>query len=206
MPDLSYSSEPQVAPSKARNASLFVFLLVVAAGLVRRLEFPRHADVDRRGRVRHPATEPAGREPPPVWIRALLIPACTGVSFAHGSNDGQKGMGLIMLILIGTVPTADALNRAVTPGRTQTFVAVAQQAAHALDGYTNGVAAPANPRGEVERFIGSRRSTPQTVPTLQALTTRIGDAVAASARSRTCRSAASTTCATTCTSRPGRSG
>jgi PiT family inorganic phosphate transporter len=40
---------------------------------------------------------------------------CTGVSFAHGSNDGQKGMGLIMLILIGTVPTAYALNRAVSP-------------------------------------------------------------------------------------------
>ncbi len=39
---------------------------------------------------------------------------CRGVSFAHGSNDGQKGMGLIMLILIGTVPTAYALNHAVT--------------------------------------------------------------------------------------------
>jgi PiT family inorganic phosphate transporter len=48
-----------------------------------------------------------------MWIRALLIFTCTGVSFAHGSNDGQKGMGLIMLILIGTVPTAYALNRAV---------------------------------------------------------------------------------------------
>jgi PiT family inorganic phosphate transporter len=43
----------------------------------------------------------------------LLIFTCTGVSFAHGSNDGQKGMGLIMLILIGTVPTAHALNRAM---------------------------------------------------------------------------------------------
>jgi inorganic phosphate transporter, PiT family len=43
---------------------------------------------------------------PPWWIRGLLIFTCTGVSFAHGSNDGQKGMGLIMLILIGTVPTA----------------------------------------------------------------------------------------------------
>ena len=51
------------------------------------------------------------RQPPPCWIRALLILTCTGVSFAHGSNDGQKGMGLIMLILIGTVPTAYALNR-----------------------------------------------------------------------------------------------
>src|ERR1700723_2987288 len=53
---------------------------------------------------------PKGKEPPPFWIRALLVLTCTGVSFAHGSNDGQKGMGLIMLILIGTVPTAYAVN------------------------------------------------------------------------------------------------
>ena len=51
--------------------------------------------------------------PPPWWIRSMLILTCTGVSFAHGSNDGQKGMGLIMLILIGVVPTAYALNRAM---------------------------------------------------------------------------------------------
>ena len=47
----------------------------------------------------------AGKTPP--WpIRLLLILTCTGVSFSHGSNDGQKGMGLIMLILIGTVPVS----------------------------------------------------------------------------------------------------
>jgi inorganic phosphate transporter, PiT family len=50
-------------------------------------------------------SSPKGNEPPPWWIRALLILTCTSVSFAHGSNDGQKGMGLIMLILIGIVPT-----------------------------------------------------------------------------------------------------
>jgi PiT family inorganic phosphate transporter len=53
---------------------------------------------------------PHGDRPPPWWIRALLIGTCTGVSFAHGSNDGQKGMGLIMLVLIGIVPAAFALN------------------------------------------------------------------------------------------------
>jgi len=53
---------------------------------------------------------PRGDRPPPWWIRALLIGTCTGVSFAHGSNDGQKGMGLIMLVLIGIVPAAYALN------------------------------------------------------------------------------------------------
>jgi hypothetical protein len=45
-----------------------------------------------------------------------------GVSFAHGSNDGQKGMGLIMLILIGTVPTAYALNRTPSAGDVPSFV------------------------------------------------------------------------------------
>ena len=53
---------------------------------------------------------PDGDKPPPTWIRALLILTCTGVSFSHGSNDGQKGMGLIMLILIGILPGAFALN------------------------------------------------------------------------------------------------
>src|SRR5580698_10075903 len=67
-------------------------------------------------------TAPKGSAPPPWPIRALLIFTCSGVSFAHGSNDGQKGMGLIMLILIGTVPTAYALNHAVSARDVQTFV------------------------------------------------------------------------------------
>ena len=54
---------------------------------------------------------PRATRRPRSWIRGLLVLTCTGVSFAHGSNDGQKGMGLIMLILIGTLPTAYALNR-----------------------------------------------------------------------------------------------
>jgi PiT family inorganic phosphate transporter len=56
--------------------------------------------------------EPKGEEPPPLWIRGILALTCTGVSFAHGSNDGQKGMGLIMLILIGLLPAQYALNPA----------------------------------------------------------------------------------------------
>jgi PiT family inorganic phosphate transporter len=54
--------------------------------------------------------EPVKGQPPSPWVRALLILTCTGVSFAHGSNDGQKGMGLIMLILIGVVPGVYAIN------------------------------------------------------------------------------------------------
>jgi phosphate/sulfate permease len=52
---------------------------------------------------------------PPWWIRGTLILTCTGVSFAHGSNDGQKGIGLIMLILIGLVPSAYAMNMSQSP-------------------------------------------------------------------------------------------
>jgi PiT family inorganic phosphate transporter len=53
---------------------------------------------------------PEGEKPPPLWIRGLLILTCTGVSYSHGSNDGQKGMGLIMLILIGILPATYAVN------------------------------------------------------------------------------------------------
>ena len=79
--------------------------------------------------VRDPALyeAPKGDDPPPFWIRCLLILTCTGVSFGHGSNDGQKGMGLIMLILIGTVPTAYALNHAIGYDKVQDFAAVSQQ-------------------------------------------------------------------------------
>ena len=72
---------------------------------------------------------PKGDAPPPWWIRALLIGTCTGVSFAHGSNDGQKGMGLIMLVLIGIVPAAYALNM----GTTQQDITATIQAAKDLE-------------------------------------------------------------------------
>ena len=51
--------------------------------------------------------EPKGNQPPPLLIRALLVLTCTGVSFAHGSNDGQKGMGLMAWVL--TLPIFIAL-------------------------------------------------------------------------------------------------
>ena len=67
-------------------------------------------------------TAPEGKKPPPPAIRALLILTCSGVSFFHGGNDGQKGMGLIMLILIGAAPTAYALNRAIPESSTPAFL------------------------------------------------------------------------------------
>ncbi|RSK48003.1 inorganic phosphate transporter [Hymenobacter rigui] len=59
--------------------------------------------------------EPHKRKPPPIWIRMILIATCTLVSYFHGSNDGQKGVGLIMLILIGIVPVHFALNSKLNP-------------------------------------------------------------------------------------------
>jgi PiT family inorganic phosphate transporter len=78
--------------------------------------------------------EPEGNAPPPRGIRALLIGTCTAVSFAHGGNDGQKGMGLIMLILIGCAPTAYALNRTMPESATPAFIASANTAATAFAG------------------------------------------------------------------------
>ena len=74
--------------------------------------------------------EPKGDGPPPLWIRAILCLTCSGVSYAHGSNDGQKGMGLIMLILIGLVPARYALNNhfdAAQIGKTTTSIQRLQQ-------------------------------------------------------------------------------
>jgi PiT family inorganic phosphate transporter len=78
-------------------------------------------------------TAPEGRKPPPLWIRSILVLTCTSVSFAHGGNDGQKGMGLIMLILIGVAPTAFALNRSMPDTQTPAFVAASMKAAAVFD-------------------------------------------------------------------------
>lgn len=71
--------------------------------------------------------EPEKDAPPPPWIRGILIFTCSGVSFAHGSNDGQKGMGLIMLILIGLVPSSYAINLAYPQEALARSVAEARQ-------------------------------------------------------------------------------
>ncbi len=87
---------------------------------------------------------PQGSKPPPPPIRALLILTCTGVSFFHGSNDGQKGMGLIMLILIGAAPTAYALNRAIPESTTPAFIRTAQDAQGVFQAHAGGSPAPAD--------------------------------------------------------------
>jgi PiT family inorganic phosphate transporter len=71
--------------------------------------------------------EPEGDTPPPWWIRAILIFTCTSVSFAHGSNDGQKGVGLVMLILIGILPASYALNMDYSKAQLAEAYAVSQE-------------------------------------------------------------------------------
>lgn len=121
---------------------------------------------------------PKGTEPPPFWIRGLLFLTCTGVSFAHGSNDGQKGMGLIMLILIGTVPTAYAVNHAVSPHQTQDFIAVSTQTADMLGKYVSPNAVVGDDREEVTEYIRTKNFTPNTMLALRQLVNGIGTEMA----------------------------
>ena len=121
---------------------------------------------------------PEGTEPPPFYIRCLLVLTCTGVSFFHGSNDGQKGMGLIMLILIGTVPTAYALNHAITYQDSQDFIAVSQQAATVLDHYVSPNAAVGDAHDDVTEYIRDKDFTPNTMLALRTLVSDIGNETA----------------------------
>ena len=82
---------------------------------------------------------PEGEQPPKLWVRSLLVLTCTGVSFAHGSNDGQKGQGLLMLILIGVLPGAYALKMDADPQMVQSVVMYSQQAADGLSKKSPGV-------------------------------------------------------------------
>jgi len=100
---------------------------------------------------------PDGNSKPPAWIRGLLILTCTGVSFAHGSNDGQKGMGLIMLILIGAAPTAYALNRALPESSTPAFMQATQKVEQLFTGRAQGETVPVEQaRGQVTAALQAK--------------------------------------------------
>ncbi len=135
---------------------------------------------------------PEGDLPPPFWIRCVLILTCTGVSFAHGSNDGQKGMGLIMLILVGTVPTAYALNHTIGPDQLFDFVAVSQQTSDTLGHYIQPSATLPGPAGfdsittpqasgaELQHFIATHKYNSDTTLALRRMVDTIrADAVGA---------------------------
>jgi PiT family inorganic phosphate transporter len=121
--------------------------------------------------VRNPALyqAPEGNKPPPWWIRGTLIATCTGVSFAHGSNDGQKGMGLIMLILIGTVPTAYALNRSMPASQMEEFRTNSAAAAQVVQQKAAGHNIIGDPRPAVSLYVSRRTINEGTYPSLSAL-------------------------------------
>jgi PiT family inorganic phosphate transporter len=129
--------------------------------------------------IRIPAlyAEPTGNEPPPLWIRGILVLTCTLVSFFHGSNDGQKGMGLIMLILIGTVPTAYALNRAMPESQLERFVTNSQAASAVIGQKAAGYNVHGNPRPAVTAYVARRTIDEGTFPSLAALVSAIADEV-----------------------------
>jgi len=77
--------------------------------------------------------EPKKNSPPPVWIRGILILTCTLVSFFHGSNDGQKGVGLVMLILIGIVPAFFALDDSFSPSKLPDSLAKIERVVSSID-------------------------------------------------------------------------
>jgi inorganic phosphate transporter, PiT family len=115
---------------------------------------------------------PKGDTPPPKGIRALLIFTCTAVSFSHGSNDGQKGMGLIMLILIGCAPTAYALNRTLPTSATPAYVQTANNAATIFAAHSAGApdVAPAQARVVLTQALQQRKAEgPQTFAALESL-------------------------------------
>ncbi|GLR86785.1 inorganic phosphate transporter [Bradyrhizobium iriomotense] len=121
--------------------------------------------------------EPKGDQPPPWWIRGILILTCTLVSFFHGSNDGQKGMGLIMLILIGTVPTAYALNRALPASQIEAFSANSEAASRVIEAKAAGYNVIGNPRPAVTNYVAQREVNGGTFPSLAVLVREIAKQV-----------------------------
>ncbi|WP_024517406.1 inorganic phosphate transporter [Bradyrhizobium sp. Tv2a-2] len=121
--------------------------------------------------------EPVGNQPPPLWIRGILVLTCTLVSFFHGSNDGQKGMGLIMLILIGTVPTAYALNRSMPQSQVAQFISNSEAASKIIEGKAAGYNVIGNPRPAVTNFVAQRQINEGTFPSLAVLVRDIAQQV-----------------------------
>ena len=116
---------------------------------------------------------PNGHTPPPPIVRALLIFTCTGVSFAHGSNDGQKGMGLIMLILVGLVPLAYSLNKNLDNNQVTQFITLSQQTAPAI---STDYAHIEDDKARVilTQYIQNKKVTPEVLPALASTTHHLG--------------------------------
>jgi PiT family inorganic phosphate transporter len=127
--------------------------------------------------LRNPALyrAPEGNKPPPPWIRGLLVLTCTGVSFAHGSNDGQKGMGLIVLILVGIVPTMFALNLGTSADDLHKLAATSTEFAASLDQLPESQPRPVDSDAahkQLTQYLRSGKVAPSTWPALAAANAR----------------------------------
>ncbi len=111
-------------------------------------------------------SEPKKNEKPPLWIRIILIITCTGVSFFHGNNDGQKGVGLVMLILIGVVPAYFALNEKIEPQSMKSNLVAIEQTMTKIDTTLLGI--------EEKKQLAKVKSSTQDLARMIAHTTNDG--------------------------------
>jgi inorganic phosphate transporter, PiT family len=110
---------------------------------------------------------PEGDSKPPLWVRGLLILTCTGVSFAHGSNDGQKGMGLMVLILVGVVPAAFALDMSMSPQALNKIGGAATQISlqlHQIVPASTAVPSSEDAHRSLTTFLRTSKPDAQTLP------------------------------------------
>jgi PiT family inorganic phosphate transporter len=117
---------------------------------------------------------PEGKQPPPWWIRGILMATCSGVSFAHGSNDGQKGMGLILLVLIGLLPAHFALNLHASAAHVHRAAAAAAEldqflAEHGVPGPPDQAGTEEDPGVRARRLLAELRQQLQDKDSLAAI-------------------------------------
>jgi PiT family inorganic phosphate transporter len=122
-------------------------------------------------------TAPEGTQPPPPWIRGLLILTCTGVSFAHGSNDGQKGIGLMLLILVGLLPAMFALNLDTSSDALRQLASASSAFSRSLGQLPGSAGVPAvdgaTAHKQLTQFLRSGRVAADTLPALAAVNARV---------------------------------
>jgi PiT family inorganic phosphate transporter len=121
--------------------------------------------------------DPPKDKAPPLWIRGLLVLTCTGVSFAHGSNDGQKGMGLIMLILIGIVPATYALDMSTQQGTLAGISADAKAATAVFQGMAGSAGPVADTQTELSRYLRTGKAEQATFAALAAKSASVAGAL-----------------------------
>ena len=114
--------------------------------------------------------EPTPGQTPPGWIRILLIITCTLVSFFHGRNDGQKGIGLVMLILIGILPTFFALDTNIDIAQLKPDLARIQQITSRID--TTQLS-----KSDLDRLLKIDESIAGLAPVVAANTYKTGEAL-----------------------------